>query len=331
MTGAAGRRSVGGVTRTSTVRPDAATAARLFEEHRPFLGSLAYRMTGSVADAEDIVQDTFVRALERPPADQDRPWRPWLVRVAINLARDQLRRRRRRGYPGVWLPAPLETGEAAAPDPPAAAAETPAARYDVMESVTLAFLLALEALTPAQRAVLLLRDVFDYSVKETAAALALTQANVKTTHLRARRAMRSYDRDRRPPTRTRQEETRVALERFLQGLAAGDVAAVESLLSAGVRTMGDGGGVHAAAPVPIVGRDKVMRLYLTTAQKLGAVSRFGVRMVNGLPALVMETTDAPAGWAPRVVLQVVLDEAGKIREIHSVTAPGKLTGVAPLD
>src|SRR5262249_19218687 len=86
-------------------------AADLFRNHGRFLWGLCYRMTGSAADADDLVQETFVRAIERPPRVLDRPWRPWLVRVAMNLARDQLRRRRRRKYPGTWLPAPIDTSE----------------------------------------------------------------------------------------------------------------------------------------------------------------------------------------------------------------------------
>ena len=148
--------------------------AGAFAAERTFLWGLCYRMTGCAADAEDIVQETFTRALERPPARTSDPWRPWLVRVAMNLARDQLRRRRRQRYIGPWLPSPIETGdEVAVPavEPALAGGDTTAGRYDVLESVSFAFLIALEALTPQQRAVLLLRCVFDYDVRETAFAL----------------------------------------------------------------------------------------------------------------------------------------------------------------
>ncbi|HKK50506.1 MAG TPA: sigma-70 family RNA polymerase sigma factor, partial [Myxococcota bacterium] len=151
------------------------------------LFGLLYRLTGSFADAEDLVQSTFERALERPPPETDRPWRPWLVRVAMNLGRDHLRRRRRRRYDGPWLPAPMPT-----PDMPSAEEESgldapepwsTQGRYELMESVSYAFLLALEELTPSQRAVLLLRDVFDYSGRETAEALELSEPGVRQ-HLR---------------------------------------------------------------------------------------------------------------------------------------------------
>src|SRR5918999_880258 len=157
----------------------------VYESDRRVLWGMCYRMTGNAADADDLVQETFVRAIERSPRRLDQPLRPWLVRVAMNLSRDHLRARRRRGYKGPWLPSPVPTGEMCEPqetpasyEPPAPPDESPAARYDLMESVSFAFLLALEALTPSQRAVLLLRDVFDYSTEESAAALDLTEANV---------------------------------------------------------------------------------------------------------------------------------------------------------
>src|SRR5262245_21932891 len=205
------------------------------ESHRGFLWGLAYRLTGNAADAEDVVQETFVRALRRPPADRQRPWRPWLVAVALNLGRDLLRRRRRRGYPGSWLPSPIEAEPPS--HEPAGPAADPATRYELTESVSFAFLLALEALTPMQRAALLLRDVFDYSVRETAHALAVSEANARTTHLRARKALAAYEASRRPPTAERQSRTRAALERFLDSVARGDVAAVEEQLAGDVRAV----------------------------------------------------------------------------------------------
>src|SRR5262245_41591051 len=148
-------------------------------------------MTGSAADADDVVQETFLRALARPPAQNDAPLMPWLVQVALNASRDVLRRRRRRGYTGPWLPEPIEL------ETPDGAAD---ARSDLLASASYAFLLALEALSARQRAVLLLRDVFDYSVSETATVLAVSEGAVKTAHHRARRSMQDYDRKRVPRT-----------------------------------------------------------------------------------------------------------------------------------
>lgn len=300
-----------------------------FNAHRGFLWSLCYRLTGSAHDADDLVQETFLRALERPPARTDAPWRPWLVRVALNLGRDLLRRRRRRRYEGPWLPSPIETGDGASPVPEPASdpASGPGARYDLLESVSFAFLLALEALTPSRRAVLLLRDVVEYSVKETAAALGMSEANVKTAHLRARRTLAAYERDQQRPTRALQERTRAALTRFLACLGAGDAAGVEAMLAESVRAVSDGGGEFAAARAPVVGRAKVARLYLSLAQKYAAGGRLEVRMLNGLPALVLDNPEAPAGWAPRSVLLCDVDGEGRIRAVYSVLASRKLTAL----
>src|SRR5512146_989250 len=115
----------------------AASLERAFGEHRPFLWSLCYRLCGDAADADDLVQETFVRALERPPARTDEPWRPWLVRVAMNLGHDLLRRRRRRTYVGPWLPSPIETGEDVSPpsyEPMLEGGVTTEGRYDLLES-----------------------------------------------------------------------------------------------------------------------------------------------------------------------------------------------------
>lgn len=306
-----------------------------FREHERFLWALSYRLTGNAADADDIVQETFVRAMQSPPARTNEPWRPWLVRVAVNLGRDLLRQRRRRGYDGPWLPSPIEAeGEFQPPSfEPAADEQTnPAARYDMLESVSFAFLLALEALTPAQRAVLLLRDVFDYSVKETADALGMSEPNVKTTHHRARRAMQAYDRERRVPTRELQEETRRVMAQFLSCLRNHDVAGATALLSDDVRHLSDGGGEFFAARVPIVGREKVMLFFSRIVQQVwsGTIPRFEWRILNGVPALVFERPDAPAGFAPRIVTTCELDAEGRIKHIHAVLASRKLTAVRPI-
>ena len=143
--------------------PTADPLESAFARDRSRLWGLCYRMTGSGADADEIVQETFVRALEKRP-DASRSLTPWLFRVATNLARDRLRVRKSRAYIGPWLPEPIETAEMAFDQP------LPDARYQQKESLTFAFLVALEALTPKQRAVLLLRDVYELSGRETADA-----------------------------------------------------------------------------------------------------------------------------------------------------------------
>ena len=302
----------------------------LFRAHERFLWGLCYRMTGNAADADDLVQETFVRAMKSPPARTEEPWRPWLVRVAVNLGRDLLRRRRRQSYDGMWLPSPIETGdEAALPSyEPTDEQGNPAARYDLLESVSFAFLLALEALTPTQRAVLLLRDVFDYSVRETAGALGMTEANVKTTHTRARRALRSYEQARCVPTNSLQERTRQLLERFLEGLKSNDVSSIETLLASDVRALSDGGGEFFAARVPIVGREKILTFYGKLAKYLGSHMRVEVRMLNGLPALVTENSAAPPGYAPRTALLFGVDGEGRLNRFYSVLATRKLKALS---
>jgi RNA polymerase sigma-70 factor, ECF subfamily len=297
-----------------------------FEQHRQFLWAVSYRLCGSAADADDIVQETFLRALARPPADRERDWRPWLTRVAVNLGRDLLRRRRRRGgYEGSWLPSPIEAEPPG--HEPADESGNPAARYDRLESVSFAFLLALEALTPLQRAALLLRDVFDYSARETARALGVTEANARTSHLRARRALALYDQRRRPSTMKRQQAEREALERFLAGVAAGDVAAVEAMLAEDVRAVSDAAGEYYTHRVPVTGRAKVAALFVALARGLGELRRVEIRALNGQPALLAERAARP-GFAPRSVTLVDFDDQGRIARVYTVLGSRKLTAVA---
>jgi RNA polymerase sigma-70 factor (ECF subfamily) len=298
----------------------------VFAEHRSFLWGLSYRLTGNAADADDIVQESFVRALQRPPADRDRPWRPWLVRVAVNLGRDLLRRRRRRGgYEGQWLPSPIESEPPS--HEPADESGSPAARYDLLESVSFAFLLALEALTPTQRAILLLRDVFDYSAREAARALGLTEANARTTHLRARRALAAYDARRRPlPAEVQQKET-AALRTFLACVSAGDVAGVEAMLAADARAMSDSGGEFHSNRVPVVGRSKVAALLVGVVKGVGRLRRAELRLLNGHPAVLAER-EPKAGFGTRWVTQVEFDDRGLIRSVYTVLATRKLSAIA---
>jgi RNA polymerase sigma-70 factor (ECF subfamily) len=301
---------------------------RLFESERRRLWGLAYRMTGSAADADDIVQETFTRALTHPPGGGERDdaaWRPWLWRIAVNLARDAYRRRRARPYPGPWLPAAVETGAGGPLDEPPAH-DPPEARYDRAESVTFAFLLALEVLTPRQRAVLLLCDVFDYSVRETAGALDMSESNVKVTHHRARAAMAAYDRARCRPDAELQARTQAALERLVQAMLGPDVHQVAALLADDARSLGDGGGRYRAGTKPLVGALKVARFYHALA-KMQEVTRAEVRMVNGLPAIVMEMTPPEEGWAPRSVVRIDIDDAGRVVAVHSIVAPDKLRAI----
>ncbi|HHH12181.1 MAG TPA: sigma-70 family RNA polymerase sigma factor, partial [Sorangium sp.] len=259
----------------SATPPQQQALTASFRAHRQWLWGLCYRMTGSTADADDLLQETYTRALEKPPKRAGE-LRPWLVQVAMNLARDVLRRRRRRGYVGPWLPTPSELA-ADGWSPAAMTVKAPAgsgeARYQLAESASYAFLVALEALTPKQRAVLLLRDVLDHSVRETAALLTMSASNVKTTLHRARHAMRDYDvsASTLDPSRTAQQQR--AVEAFLMALVQRDVVAAAGMLAEDVRAVSDGGGQYFAAKVPIVGAQRVARFYVKLAAQRGSPER----------------------------------------------------------
>ncbi|MEW5855383.1 MAG: sigma-70 family RNA polymerase sigma factor [Myxococcota bacterium] len=300
-----------------------------FEQHRRHLWGICYRMLGTTADADDVLQQTFLRALERPPPRLEDPLRPWLVKVAINLARDRLRQRKRRRYEGPWLPAPVE-GDLEDTAEPADAQPLADARYDLRESATLGFLVAVEALSPRQRAVLILQDVLDYTVKETATALEMTESNVKVTLHRARKAMQGYDRQRVLPTPGHRERVGAALERFLMCLAAGDVAQAQAMLAHDVRAYSDGGGEVFAARKVVVGAGPVVRFLATLARKYGTDVRAELRTLNGLPAVVMALNPVVPRFPLRSVLQLDVDDEGRITRIYNVVAPSKLRRIRPV-
>jgi RNA polymerase sigma-70 factor (ECF subfamily) len=295
-----------------------------FDRHRKVLWDLSYRMTGSAADADDVVQETFVRVLSHPPPRADLPLLPWLVRVALNASRDLLRRRRRREYVGPWLPQPIElrVADGAA----SGVSESAEIRYDRLESASFAFLLALEALTARQRAVLLLRDVFDYSVRETADALDVSEGAVKTAHHRARRCMRDYDRRRWPDPSARSAQAEHALAQLMTAVIAEDVARVEALLAAEARLLTDGGGEYLAARKPIHGPRKIARGLVALA-RVGRGISAEMRWINGMPAIVLSDQAAPPRHAPRLVLGVESDVEGLIAAIYVVLASPKLAAV----
>lgn len=311
----------------------AETFAAAFRQDERFLWGLCYRLCGCAADADDLVQDTFARALERPPVRLDEPLRPWLVRVATNLGCDLLRRRRRQPYVGPWLPSPIPTDddEPSAYEPvlvdDAGNPVTTEGRYDLVESLSFAFLLALEALTPKQRAVLLLRDVFDYDVRQTSAALGMREENVKTTHHRARRTMQAYDTGRGPRPSDRAALASETMQRFLAAVMTGDTAAAEAMLSADVVAFSDGGGVFFAARVPVVGRRKVVVFYgnIARATARGVTSAF-VRM-NDRIGLRAQIASPRAGIAPLVAFSADVDADGRLCRLYSVLAPRKLTAM----
>jgi RNA polymerase sigma-70 factor (ECF subfamily) len=299
----------------------------VYRAEAPFLFGLCYRLTGCAADAEELVQETFARAVAQPPAD---PSLPWLVRVAVNLGRDLLRRRRRTPYEGPWLPSPLATGENGLPGEESTAAASAETRYGLLESVSFAFLMAAEALSPPQRATLILRDVLDYSVRETAEVLGLSEANVRITHHRARRCLAGYDARRPPSGGDAVARNQAALVAFVSALERQDLAAMEQLLSSSVRGIADSGGEFAASRKPVLGAAALARLFAGLAARLPRDVRHELHTLNGLPALVSEATSAPRHWALRWVLRCDVDEQGRIQEIHTVLHSRKLSHVPRL-
>lgn len=285
--------------------------ADIFADERSYLWGLLYRITGSGADADDLLMDTFERAMTRPPADTSRPWRPWLTRVATNLARDSLRKRRRRKYHGPWLPAVASTADLVAP-------ATPEARYGARESASYAFLKALEVLTPNQRAVLVLRDVFDYSTVETAEVLELTESNTKVTLHRARKAMADYD-DTKPTLDP--AEVEVALSRLMAALLAGDAEGTAKLLSEDVVAISDAGGQYKAALRPVLGAAKVAR-FLIGLGRTSTVVEMEFVTVNGLPALRAQLESTKQGVAEHVLLRIDVSD-GLITAVDMVIADSK--------
>jgi RNA polymerase sigma factor (sigma-70 family) len=298
----------------------------LFRAQRKTLWGLAYRLTGSAEDAEDAVQEAFTRLAAAPPGVAGGELGRWLARVVTNLGIDALRRRRRRAYAGPWLPWPIETADA--PAEAGSEQSDPERRYGLTESATYAFLLALEALSPRQRAALLLRDVVGHSARETADLLGTSEGGVRVLHLRARRALEPYDEARCVPTPELRERHRAALQRFLDCLLAGDARGLEALLTESVETVTDAAGAYTALAAPLVGRERVTRLYLaaSTQRRAGGV-RSELRLVNGLPAALVTLLGPVRRQAPRSLLRCELDAEGRIRVVHALLAPRKLAGL----
>ncbi|MCA9648960.1 MAG: sigma-70 family RNA polymerase sigma factor [Myxococcales bacterium] len=299
----------------------------LFRSHREHLWGLCYRMTGSAADAEDLVQQTFERAIERPPPDTSRPWRPWLARVATRLAIDALRRRQARRYVGPWLPTALETptgescGELASPE---ADAET---RYGLRESVSLAFLRALEALTPAQRAIVLLRDVLGYSGPEAAELLEVSPQNARVLLHRARQALARYDAERQPPGPEVDARHEQALQRFMAALLSGEPERIAACLAHDVVAVSDGGGQVRASTKAVAGRERVARFFAGLVSHGGSPAALELRSINARPTMVAVFVPAHPRDATGACLALDLDADGAIAQIHVINAPDKLRAI----
>lgn len=243
----------------------------LYAEHRPFLVGLAYRMLGSVAEAEDAVQETFVRAQSSAATDDVASPRAWLATIVTRICLDQLRsaRVRREQYTGEWLPEPVRT------DAPGAAL-SPIDPEDA-ESLSLAFLVLLERLSPLERAVFLLHEVFDYSHAEIAATLERDEAAIRQLLSRARAHVRAG----RPRFAADPERHRELVMRFAMAIGQGDLEGLRSMLAADVVARSDGGGRVKAARRAVHGEDRVSRFLVGLARKAGSELRYELVEING--------------------------------------------------
>jgi RNA polymerase sigma-70 factor (TIGR02957 family) len=296
---------------------------RVFDQYRDLLMAVAYRILGQVADAEDVVQEAWIRWTNAETSEVSDP-RAFLVRVTTRLSIDRLRRvkARRESYVGPWLPEPLLTGGDIAE------------HAALSESISMAMLVVLETLTPLERAVFVLREAFAMPYSEIAEVLGRSEPAVRQISRRAREHVREgrsrFDAD--------QEERRRVTERFLEAAAGGDPNALMEILAPGVTLVADGGGRARAPRRPVHGAEKVAHFLtaISTPQKMAQfllsvstepLSEVDVCLaeVNGGPGIV-----ATAGGKP--VATIVLDVSdGRVQTIHLVANPEKMAGVREIE
>jgi RNA polymerase sigma-70 factor (ECF subfamily) len=288
------------------------TEIDLFQTHRPALFAVAYRMLGSATDAEDILQDAWLRFAGARPSDL-RSAKAYLTTIVTRLCLDRLKSARatREEYVGPWLPEPVVTSDRPGPERSLAQAE----------SVTLAFMVLLETLSPEERAVFLLREVFDYEYDEIAQMLETTSANCRQLFHRAKGRIA----ERKPRFREAMDEKRPLVERFVRAFSEGSEAGLTSVLAEDIGFWSDGGGKVLAARRPIFGRDQVVSLLLgfrRTAPAIGVPLEsvtLDIVEVNGEPAVLLRV----AGRLDGVYVMAV--EEGAITAIRVVRNPDKLT------
>jgi RNA polymerase sigma-70 factor (ECF subfamily) len=283
-------------------RPDLATEA--FLTHRNLLFTVAYEMLGSAADAEDVLQETWLRwaGVDLGTVQNQRAY---LVRITTRQALTRLRTlgRRKESYVGSWLPEPLLTAPDVAED------------VELADSVSMAMLLVLETLTPTERAVFVLREVFDLGYDEIAEAVSKSPAAVRQIAHRARAHVAA----RRPRGVVSAAESRDALAAFQRAAETGDLQRLLDLLAPDVVFLGDGGGIKQAVPRPIVGADKVARLLATGLSRIATLGSLWPAQVNGYPALILRV-DGEVD----TVLAVRIDD-GLITGLYAVRNPEKLS------
>jgi RNA polymerase sigma-70 factor (ECF subfamily) len=283
-----------------------------FETYRAYLFGLAYRMLGSAQDAEDLVQETYLRYQAAPP-ETIRSLKAYLTTIISRLCVDQLQlaRRKREVYMGPWLPEPI-------PTPAITEAADPEQRAQTQESVSLAFLVVLEQLQPFERAVFLLREVFAYEFAEIAAILGKSETACRRSFSRARLHLRAQ----RPRFPISPDDHRRLLGEYFQAVQTGELAPLLDLLADNVTLWADGGGQAQTAVLrPIRGRDAVARLSLGTRRFWPADYQAAIEDVNGQAALVMR-----AGGHTWTVLTIAVEEE-RIQAIWIIANPEKLARI----
>ncbi|MGP3969946.1 RNA polymerase sigma-70 factor [Streptomyces sp. 6N223] len=283
-----------------------------FEELRPLLFAIAYRILGSVAEAEDAVQETWLRydASATQPVSAKAFLSAAVTRISIDVLRSA--RVRRESYVGPWLPEPLLT------DP----YEDPARSAELADSLSMAALLLLERLSPLERAVFVLRDVFGFGFPEIASAVGRSEVACRQLAVRARRHMDEG----RPRFEADRREREELAARFFDAVRDGDVDALRELLAADVRVVGDGGGRAPAFARGVIGADNVARLLASNLPVFREVdASVEPREVNGQPGAILR--DRAGGVVGTLTLDVL---GGRIQTIRAVTSPDKLRHLGPV-
>jgi RNA polymerase sigma-70 factor, ECF subfamily len=284
----------------------------IFEKHRSLLFGIAYRMLGGVADAEDMVQETFLRWRKQDLSKIDSA-KAWLIATITRLSIDQLRtaRRQREEYVGVWLPEPIVGADEGAASPAKMAALT--------DSLGLAFLHLMEDLSPLERAVFMLREAFDYDYAEIAAVVEKSEANCRQLFSRAKGHLAQRELREEPAG----EKAERVVRQFLEACATGDMQSFLAVLTEDAVLYSDGGGKVRAALKPIYSAEFIGRFYLGIRHRSFAGARVEIVRVNGKVGSIMRRADGSA------LVTAFAFEGDRIKSVYIVSNPDKLRGLLP--
>ncbi len=287
-----------------------------FEKYRPLLFSIAYRMLGSAMEAEDMVQEAFLRYQRVNAAEVESP-KAYLTTIITRLCLDQLKsaRAQREQYVGIWLPEPLVTHDGT----DFAGIELPGTAYARRESISLAFLHVLERLSPVERAVFLLREVFDYPYSDIARMIGKREDNCRRYYHNAKRDLMAH----RPRFEASTEGHRALIERFVKAVSTGDIDVLTELLAEDVQLVSDGGGKAPASPQPVYGRTMALRLYRNLGRFIPEDGQVLITEINGSPALVLRDTHRILAVVTFTIIE------GRIQLVHNLFNPDKLQKIEP--